>query len=318
MKTYNEFISLVRNWSNRDEEVLSNSIIADCLSYAADKAYRILRIPPLEQTVSYSSAELLEATTSSSSSSNGVTELSIPSDLIEFIQIRAIAVDGKTTRVFNEKTDIRTFFDPYAEKYSNIAYWTRKGDSILLSPGFGSSAGIGTEDTVELYYYRRLPALNARFDVTAVNANLSSALVSEITEANPAPTDYRTNTTVDTASLKKAVYTNTATSAVVSTVYYETTVLDADIPVAPSGQTRTITTASYYGTEVPNWLRDENERILLNGALAEAFIYLNEPETASMYAQIFASEVKELNSEEAQRRASGGNVQFNFNANGLI
>ena len=63
MKTYNEFIKLVRNWANRDEEVLSNAIIADCLTYAADKAYRTLRVPPLETTVTYNSTELTAATT---------------------------------------------------------------------------------------------------------------------------------------------------------------------------------------------------------------------------------------------------------------
>lgn len=318
MKTYNEFISLVRNWSNRDEEVVSNSIIADCLTYAADKAYRTLRIPPLEQTVVYSSSELATATTDASNGSSSITELLIPSNLIEFIQIRAMTNTSTTTRVFNEKADVRTFFDQYAEKYSGIGYWTRKANSILLSPGFGSSNFSGVEDQVELYYYRRLPALNARFDVTAENANLSDTLVVEVTEANPAPTDYKTNASVDTSSLKKAVYTNDSDSSVVSTVYYETTVVDGDIPAAPAGQTRTITTSSYYGSEVPNWLRDENERILLNGALAEVFIYLNEPDTASMYANLFAAEIQELNNEEAQRRASGGNIQFNFNGNGLI
>jgi len=318
MKTYNEFISLVRNWSNRDEEVVSNSIIADCLTYAADKAYRTLRIPPLEQIVSYSSEELIEATNDSSSGGTSITELLIPSNLIEFIQIRAVSSDGFTTRVFNEKADVRTFFDQYAEKYSSIGYWTRQGNNILLSPGFRNASFTGTEDTVELYYYRRLPALNARFDVTAVNANLSNTLVVEVTVDNPAPTDYKTNTTVTTGQLKKAVYTNTADSSVVSTVYYETTVEDANIPAAPAGQTRTITTSTYYGAEVPNWLRDENERILLNGALAEMFIFLNEPDTASMYASLFTAEIQELNNEEAQRRASGGNIQFNFNGNGLI
>lgn len=318
MKTYNEFINLVRNWSNRDAEVVSNSIIADCLTYAADKAYRTLRIPPLEQTVVYSASELEDATLDGNNGTTSITELSIPSNLIEFIQIRAMDSSNRTTRVFNEKADVRTFFDQYAEKYSGVGYWTRKGNSILLSPGFQNAVFASTEDKVELYYYRRLPALNARFDVTAENANLSDTLIIEVTEANPAPTDYKTNTTVDTAQLKKAVYTNTSDSSVVSTVYYETTVADGDIPAAPTGQTRTITTSTYYGSEVPNWLRDENERILLNGALAEVFIYLNEPDTASMYAQLFSAEIAELNNEEAQRRASGGNIQFNFNGNGLI
>ena len=37
-RTYAELITLVRNWANRDVEVLSDSIVADCLRYAADKA----------------------------------------------------------------------------------------------------------------------------------------------------------------------------------------------------------------------------------------------------------------------------------------
>lgn len=315
MKTYNEFIKLVRNWANRDEEVLSNAIIADCLTYAADKAYRTLRVPPLETTVTYNSTELTAATTTGPPS---YTELAIPSNLIEFIQIRSIAADGATKRVFNEKSDVRTFFDTYAEKYNASAYWTRKGNNILLSPGFNTSNVSGTEDKVELYYYRRLPALNARYDVTAANANLSETFISEITESNTAPTDLKTGQVVSTASLKKAVYTRTSDNQVITTTYYETSVADSSIPAAPVGQTRAITTASYYGSEVPNWLRDENERIILNGALAEAFIYLNEPESVQMYGQIFTSEIDELNREESKRHSSGGNVQININTNGLI
>ena len=58
-RTYSELISLVRNWSNRDTEVLPNSIIADTLRYAADKAYRHLRIAPLEHTLYYDPASAL-------------------------------------------------------------------------------------------------------------------------------------------------------------------------------------------------------------------------------------------------------------------
>ncbi len=51
--TYTELVTLVRNWSNRDEEVVSDAIIKDCLKYAADKAYRTLRVPPLENVATY-------------------------------------------------------------------------------------------------------------------------------------------------------------------------------------------------------------------------------------------------------------------------
>ena len=51
--TYTELTTLVRNWCNRDEEVVSDAIIKDCLKYAADKAYRTLRVPPLENVAVY-------------------------------------------------------------------------------------------------------------------------------------------------------------------------------------------------------------------------------------------------------------------------
>lgn len=318
MRTYNEMINLVRNWSNRDKEVITDSIIGDCLNYAADKAYRKLRVPPLEQVVTYSSSDLIANTNDANNGTPSITKLEIPSNLIEFIQIRALDSDNRTTRVFNEKSDIRTFFDPYAEKYSSIAYWSRQGNDILLSPGFKNGSAGGQENSIELYYYGRLFALDARYEVTAANANISESYISEVTVNNPIPTNLRTGEQVNSASLKKAVYTLDSDSSIVSTKYYETTVADGNITAAPSGQTRTITTNTYYGVEVDNWLRDENERIILNGALAEAFIYLNEPDSASLYANVFASEIQEMNQEETKRKASGGNVQFNFNGNGLI
>ena len=50
-RTFSGLIDLVRRWSNRDAEVLPNDIIADSVRYAADKAYRRLRIVPLEHSV---------------------------------------------------------------------------------------------------------------------------------------------------------------------------------------------------------------------------------------------------------------------------
>lgn len=51
--TYDELVALVRTWCNRDEEVVSDAIIKDSLKYAADKAYRTLRVPPLENVATY-------------------------------------------------------------------------------------------------------------------------------------------------------------------------------------------------------------------------------------------------------------------------
>jgi len=39
---------MIRDWANRDVSVLSNSVVTKCFDYAADKAYRTLRVPPLK------------------------------------------------------------------------------------------------------------------------------------------------------------------------------------------------------------------------------------------------------------------------------
>ena len=72
------------------------------------------------------------------------------------------------------------------------------------------------------------------------------------------------------------------------------------------------------GPEVRNWFVDENERILLYGALGEAFTYLGEDDMAGKYLQLWSTEIDELNQEEATRHASGGNVQMNFDGRGMI
>ena len=273
-RSYAELIGLVRNWSNRDAEVLTDAIISDCIRYAADKAYRSLRIAPLEHTIIYDEG-LADATSSATNRFASVTELAVPSDLIEFIQIRGIDANGRTTRMFNEKADVRTFNDYYAERYSDLAIWTRQGNCILLAPGIGQagtnfgSTGVRNEEAIELYYYRRLPNLDARYDVNLDNYRLG---LLEDAMGNPlmVPED------------------------------------PTEVPMDAVGQ------------HVPNWLRDENERIVLMGALAEVFFYLQEDEQAQKYGALFIQEIDELNREDQMRNASGGNVQVNFNGRGLI
>ena len=274
-RTYADLITLVRNWSNRDIEVLNDSLIGDCLRYAADKAYRHLRVAPLEHTVIYRDG-LAAATSSTNNRFASVTELAIPPDLIEFIQIRGVDQAGRTTRVFNEKSDVRTFNDYYSEKYNDSAFWTRQGNCILIAPGIGQagnnygSTGVAEEEGIELYYYRRLPALHALYDV-----NLDNYQRGFLLDADGMPFDP----------------------------------IDMDLTAPPDGAV---------GAPVPNWMRDENERVLLMGALAEVFFYLQEDDQAQKYSQLFLQEIDELNKEDQMRNASGGNVQVNFNGRGLI
>jgi len=293
-KTYDEMVTLVRNWSNRDEEVVSDAIIKDCLKYAADKAYRTLRVPPLENVAKYDKTLLQAATTAANSRQLSITEIQLPYDLVEFIQIKELDSAGLTTRVFNEKVDIRTFNDTTAEKYTNKNYWARQQNVLFLSPGFGEGTVSGAANSIELYYYRRLPALNAVYSVTVLNYNAGFLTT---TGAGSGVTN------------SKQLYFNSNTG----TTAYATS---ADAQAASAGGT--VTNAWYIGIATPNWLRDENERILLFGALGELFAYIQEDDQAKKYADMFYQEIKEINDEDAKRNASGGNLQVNFNGRGLI
>lgn len=290
--TYTELVALVRSWCNRDEEVVSDAIIQDALKYAADKAYRTLRVPPLENVAIYESSLLVPATTGTTGSQSSKTEIQLPYDLTEFIQIKELDADGLTIRVFNEKLDIRTFNDNTAEKYAGNNYWARERNVLYLTPGFGYSNQGGNASTIELYYYRRLPALNATYAVTVLNYNVGFLTVSS--QGTPGAAQLWFNS-------------NTGTTA------YAT---QAEATAASAGGT--VTSVYYVGNTTPNWLRDENQRVLLFGALSEVFAYVQEDDQAAKYAAMFRQEITELNDEDAKRNASGGNLQINFNGRGLI
>ena len=521
-RTYDELIALVRNWSNRDTAALPDAIIRDAIRYAVDKSYRHLRIPPLEHTVVYTSDMLQAATIGENNVLQSVTALAVPSDLIEFIQIRGVDAEGRTTRVFNEKNDIRSYWDLNNRSYNRQAFWSRQGDQILLTPAFGQIGSgyyggfTSAEETIELYYYRRLPALNALFQATP-----NTFLYNLLTFVSPQPVteeeiaaflaidgngrlwfDDMTGVSVDTfqAGLLQTVADGTAHSdgslwfhraqieypvnvdnfnagllertfedpgtdlwfppeQVVQTyqvpagsnqftldenVIYPVdgtgnplavtdvtrirdgaeqvlTIVRADVAITddqvyvfgetrptlafssprvedfyivtytirPSGPIGTpeatqnsigsltavpfrglinyelvvptlrvsATQTNFFdtevrftsdvatlieptpgtdtayaadttppsripfyfsGTSVPNWFKDENERIALYGALAECFAYLQEDDQAGKFTQLMMKEIEELNEEDRTRDASGGNVQVQYNARGLI
>tara|TARA_Y100000766_G_scaffold35437_1_gene25264 strand:- start:23458 stop:24333 length:876 start_codon:yes stop_codon:yes gene_type:complete len=291
MPTYANFTALVRDWSNKDSSVLSDTRIQDCLRYAADKCYRNLRVAALENTITYNSTALNAATTAANTFLPSQTDLTLPTDLIEFIQIREIDSAGRTCRVFNEKTDLRTFNDWSALKTSYIGYFSRQGNTLLLAPGFGQANSLSTADKIELHYYRRLPALNALYDVT--------------------PSNYAAGfLTQDNAAAISLFFVNGDTNTAYAT--------QAEATTAAGGNQGNTNNAKYKGNEAANWLRDENERVLLMGALAEVFYYLQDDDQGVKYKKLFDQEIFELNDEDSKRNAAGGNVQVNFSGRGLI
>ena len=290
MPTYANFTALVRDWSNKDSSVLSDTRIQDCLRYAADKCYRNLRVAALENTITYNSTALEAATTAANTFLPSQTDLTLPTDLIEFIQIREIDSAGRTCRVFNEKTDLRTFNDWSSIKTSYIGYFSRQGNTLLLAPGFGQANSLSTADKIELHYYRRLPALNAAYDVTP--ANYAAGFLTQ-----------------DNAAAVSLFFVNGDTNTAYAT--------QSEATAADTGNAGT-NNAKYKGNEAANWLRDENERVLLMGALAEVFYYLQDDDQGVKYKKLFDQEIFELNDEDSKRNAAGGNVQVNFSGRGLI
>jgi len=68
----------------------------------------------------------------------------------------------------------------------------------------------------------------------------------------------------------------------------------------------------YTGTEVPNWLRDSNERTLLWGAVAHALDYVGEDERSAKFFAKQLEAIAELNKEEMNRRVRGATLTTSY------
>ena len=234
---YDAIVAKVRNWVNRDEAILTDSLVSNFLDYSADYCYRNLRIPPLEHTFVYNAI---------TSETEGEDSILMPSDLSELIQFSK--VDNQSNRtVFNERLSLFAMQDKDMTKNNNN--FARKGRALVFEP----KAEIG--DRFEVYYYRRLPDLDAKYVVNQANINAGLAVQGE------SGTEFPTGSGV-----------------------------------------------LYTGTEVPNWLRDDHERMLLWGAVAHALDYIGEDERAAKFFAKQKEAIVELNNEEKQRKVKGGSM----------
>jgi len=391
MATYLETLSNVRSWSDRDSTVLTDALIKTFLGYAADKAYRTLRVPSLETSLDFTvtSGDII------ADSSNTGTEISmtIPSDLIEVIYIQKKG-EGM---VWNQKVDPRTFHDRYADKKS-YQFYTRTGSTILLH-GY-----INEGDVLEVHYYKRLSSIAATYTVNTSNyltqttslstMNRVTGLEVPVTYASSAlvldgdskPTmvlrkgkTYVFDVSDGTMGSKTLVFKDSAGSTYNTGITPSGTpgqananytfIVPSDAPdtltyqegsTASAGNSVSLASESYLDTldfvalyfadavtgaqvdsltptvvksasetsytqriwfqpdYIANWLRDENEKILLYGALNEAYDFLEEPENAARYKVRFDEEIAQLNTEEHKRQARGGNTSISFSGMGLI
>lgn len=294
--TYAELRAKVLDWSNRDMDIFGstadaqNARLADFLRYAADKCYRHLRVPSLEFSRTFT-LEQSDIVTNPANIGFDTFLMPVPIDLIDVIHIRNVTQGF----VVDEKLDMRTFFQRDSNRTSSC-YWTRQGNTFHI---YGNTQ-IG--DEYELHYYRRLPALDATYTVVAATYNIMPSLFTLpvlATDQTTAEQDgviwFPTGTTITDDAL---VFTDSTA---------DNTAVDSRTDDKSVGVTFT-------GAEVEHWLRDENERILLFGALAELFAYVAEDDMLQKYAGMFAQEIEELNNEESKRMAFGGNIKINYNS----
>ena len=297
---YTALVAKVRDYANKPEtNTIPDSVIGDCLSYAADECYRQLRIPPLEYTTAYQVSAVDNEGEASLGMpyGNAYTSFVIPEDLIQFCYIRTLAQNNlqepystfpsNVSKVFHEITDKRTFFDTYSEKYSLYNFmWM--DNRVYIHPQLAE----GT--ILEINYYRRLASLDATYSVVALNY-LTSLL--EADQPYLTISDIANGSPLYFSSLGNCFDTSTSAS---------------------QEGTGVVTTKYFIGKETPHWLKDQNERLLLWGALANLGGYLFDDKMEQRYMMKFQTNIDSLNKEEKFRRAAGGNVQVNFNTGGLI
>ena len=280
--TLDDLVTEIRAWTNRDDDIVPDSRILAAMRYAADTAYKELEIPPLEYTTQYT-------VTADDETDKCIP---VPSDLSnKFIHIAKLDDDDQVEYFYDTKLNTRSFRGmDQPRNYGNNS-WTRQGSSLLLYPA------VEEDDKIEIYYYRRLAALDALYEVTVANYSLG-------------------------------ILTNDLETAEVGTgvdLYFPSGTTDASAEANFSSLTPTLasTTANpdaieFLGTEAANWLKDENEKILLFGALLYLFQYLDEPESVQRFMAMFTSEIESVNMEDKKRETSGGTVRRSFPRNRLL
>jgi len=181
------------------------------------------------------------------------------------------------TIVYDHKTDYRTFVSDSASKYSNYC-WTRQKSNILVHPNFSKG------DVFELLYYSKGQTIGTEYAVTPAN----------FTAGN-----LETSDSVNGTAL---YFLSSVTSPDPD---------NNDVASATSGNN--YTQAFYFkGKEQPNFLRDNQERLIIYLALSFIFDYLGEDNSAQKYEQKANGLITRLNNQERFKANSGGNIRANF------
>jgi hypothetical protein len=286
---YDKLIQKIRDWSLRKNAAsLPDTVIEDCLAFGLDDIYRELRIPQLEHTELFTITE-------KNNMADKFTTLPLPQDTIEFVYLRNVS-GGVEGNVYNTIPDIRTFLDQYAEQYTRHRMVIR-GRDLLISPK------LALGEVLELHYYRRLPKLDALYEVVPENYNFEEpydeqTLLEEVPlgDLDGTPLFLIENRVIDPQAFL--------------------TLSEAQAEQALNGGT--LTTRYYVGREAWNWFKDANYKLTITASLAHLGRYLQDEKLEMSNTQRAMSDVALLNKEEKFRKARGGNVQININGGGLI
>ena len=153
---YTKFVDNVHKYTNRDSTVLPNGLIRTFADIACDNIYKDLRAAPLEFVFTYDALTV------------ETDRLAVPGDAASFIQLRKLNSDGEVDCVYNARSDMRSF---YADGFKNWnePHFTRESNSFVIYP----KGKVG--DVYQLFYYRRLPSIYARYAVNEDNYEIGRA-----------------------------------------------------------------------------------------------------------------------------------------------
>ena len=199
-----------------------------------------------------------------------VSRLPIPTDATSFIHLRTRTSNGVEYTI-NEKVDTRTFWDTDSIKTSNT-YWSRQGNTILVG-GFDVSAGT----VLELHYYRRLPAVDARYAITPANftANRLTPITPPITPFTATDNDtFNGDGTVTAFTLTPPNATLGRTTQVAAVTVGDTLTTDYTL----NGNTLTFGTAPAIGTD--NIVVTYNQQVTTAGTYTLPVIFATLPTNA--------------------------------------
>jgi len=181
----------------------------------------------------------------------------------------------RETTVYENRADYRTFVSDCSNKYS-LYLWTRQGNKIVVNPKFKKG------DAFEVYYFSNGTDLGTEYTVTS--ANFQNGFLETSDSSNGT-----------------ALYFTASSTPVVG----------EDVP--SNNQGGSYTNAFYFkGKEQPHFLRDNQERLLIYGALSFINDYLGETNESTKYETKAAQLIQRLLNEEVFKESSGGNVRINF------